>query len=97
MTAPALTSSTAAADSSDLDGLVGALRDEIDELDRDILRQLQQRRELSRRIQHARVTAGGVRIELSREREVLDTYEQQLGREGTALATAILRSCRGRA
>ena len=95
MTAPALASGPAPDELSDLDILITALRARIDDLDRSVLQQIQQRRELSQRIQDARVAAGGVRVELSREREVLDTYAQALGREGTALATAVLRSCRG--
>ena len=93
MTAPAL--ATTAGDQADLESLVTALRARIDDLDRNLLRQVEERRELSRRIQAARVAAGGVRIELSREREIHDTYAHVLGRDGTALATAVLRSCRG--
>ena len=95
MTAPAL--APAADDHGDLDILVSALRCRIDDLDRNLLRQIEERRELSRQIQAARVAAGGVRIELSREREIHDTYAHVLGRDGTALATAVLRSCRGSA
>jgi chorismate mutase len=82
-------------DPGDLDTLVGALRTQIDDLDHTLLRLVQERRALSRRIQSARVAAGGVRVELSRERAVLDTYARALGAGGTALATAVLRSCRG--
>jgi len=95
MSAPALTPVSTPDEQSDLDRLVAALRARIDDLDRSLLHQIQERRELSRRIQAARVAAGGVRIELSREREVHDMYAEVLGREGTALATAVLRSCRG--
>lgn len=93
MTAPAL--APIAGEQADLDSLVSDLRSRIDDLDRHLLQQVEERRELSRRIQAARVAAGGVRIELSREREIHDTYAQVLGRDGTALATAVLRSCRG--
>jgi chorismate mutase len=79
----------------DLDTLVSALRAQIDDLDDALLRLVQERRALSRRIQSARVAAGGVRVELSRERAVLGTYAQALGPDGTALATAVLRTCRG--
>lgn len=95
MTAPALASVDTPDEQSDLDSLVSALRARIDDLDRNLLHQVEERRELSRRIQEARVAAGGVRIELSREREIHDTYAEVLGRDGTALATAVLRSCRG--
>lgn len=84
------------AECGDLDILVAALRSRIDSVDRSVLDLIAERRILSRRIQDARVAAGGVRIELSREREVLDGYGRALGADGTALATAVLRSCRGR-
>ena len=79
----------------DVDALIAALRARIDDLDRSILEHIQERRVLSRQVQDTRVASGGVRIELSREREVLDTYARSLGKDGTALATAVLRTCRG--
>lgn len=92
MTAPALATTATPAD---LDNLVAALRLRIDDLDSRVLQLIEERRALSQQIQGARVATGGVRIELSREREVLNTYAKALGRDGTALATAVLRSCRG--
>lgn len=71
------------------------LRRRIDELDAAVLRLLGERRELSRRVQNARVAAGGVRIELDRERQIIDTYREALGPPGVPLATALLRVCRG--
>ncbi|MDQ6874715.1 MAG: chorismate mutase [Actinomycetota bacterium] len=98
--APALALATSQpaqpAPGDDLDTLVAALRSRIDAVDRSVLDLIAERRVLSRRIQDARVAAGGVRIELSREREVLDVYGRALGADGTALATAVLRNCRGR-
>lgn len=84
------------AEPSDIDTLVTALRARIDDVDRTVLNLVQERRVLSRRIQDARVAAGGVRVELSREREILDAYSAGIGTEGVALATAVLRTCRGR-
>lgn len=78
-----------------LDAFVTASREEIDHLDASLLGLVLQRQALSRQVQAARVAAGGVRVELSRERAVLDTYARALGTEGTALATAVLRACRG--
>ena len=97
MTAPTRAPGPLPDEQGDLDRLVNGLRARIDDLDRSVVHHIQERRELSRRIQQARVAAGGVRIELSREREVLDRYAHTLGRDGTALATAVLRSCRGSA
>jgi chorismate mutase len=95
-----MTAATAAAaqdvEPGDLDTFISDLRTQIDTLDDTVVRLLQERQLLSRRIQAARVAAGGVRVELSRERAVLDTYGRGLGAEGTSLATAVLRACRGR-
>ena len=71
------------------------LREQIDEVDREILALLGRRQALSRRVQETRVAAGGVRIELNRERQILATYGAALGSHGVALATAVLRTCRG--
>lgn len=94
-----MTAATAAApqdvEPGALETFIGDLRTQIDAVDDTIVRLLQERQMLSRRIQAARVAAGGVRVELSRERAVLDTYGRGLGAEGTSLATAVLRTCRG--
>ncbi len=81
---------------TDLDTLVTALRARIDDLDRMVVDIVAERRVLSRRIQEARVAAGGVRVELSRERDILEAYSASIGSEGVALATAVLRTCRGK-
>jgi chorismate mutase len=79
----------------DVTALIHDLRSQIDDVDQAILTLLATRRGLSRQVQDARVAAGGVRIELNRERQILTTYGAALGSHGVALATAVLRSCRG--
>jgi chorismate mutase len=74
---------------------VPVLRNQIDALDEAITRLVCERARLSRRVQAARIAAGGVRIELGREREVHHRYRSALGEGGTVLADAILRACRG--
>jgi len=71
------------------------LRQQIDAIDEAILRLVAERTTLSARIQRARMNAGGTRIELGRERVILDTYRGALGEHGPALADAMLRVCRG--
>lgn len=71
------------------------LRGQIDALDTAITRLVAERARLSRRIQTARMNAGGTRVELGRERVVLDTYRSALGVDGPLLGDAILRVCRG--
>ena len=75
--------------------LIPLLRTQIDAIDAGIARLIAERARLSARIQTARIAAGGVRIELGRERRILEGYRSTLGDDGPALATAILRLCRG--
>lgn len=70
-------------------------RREIDALDARIVQLIRDRHRISSRIQQRRRREGGPRTVLTREMVVIDRYRQGLGPEGTALATAILRLCRG--
>ena len=74
---------------------IGTMRGQIDALDTAITRLVAERAQLSRRIQSARMGAGGTRVELGRERAILDRYRSTLGTEGAVLADAVLRVCRG--
>ena len=74
---------------------IPVLRERIDELDIQIARLVQSRAEVSRRIQAARIHGGGTRIELGRERIVLQGYREVLGADGALLGDAVLRVCRG--
>ena len=85
--------STAAAEADPT--AIGAIRGQIDALDLAIVRLVAERAQLSRRIQSARMLAGGARVELGRERAILGHYRSRLGAEGAALAEAVLRICRG--
>ena len=74
---------------------IPVLRGQIDVLDEAIVRLVAERAKLSARTQAARVGAGGTRVELGRERVILDTYRRGLGTHGPALADAVLQVCRG--
>jgi chorismate mutase len=74
---------------------ISTLRDQIDALDQAITRLVAERARLSARVQAARVNAGGTRIQLGRERVILDAYRKALGPHGPHLADAVLRVCRG--
>jgi len=74
---------------------VQTLRGQIDALDAAIVRLVGERAQLSRRIQTARLNAGGTRVELGRERSIVEHYRSALGSAGSGLADAILRVCRG--
>ena len=82
-------------DTADDKETIPVLRGQIDALDAAICRLVAERARLSQRIQAARVNSGGTRVELGRERLILDTYRRALGPAGASLADAILRVCRG--
>jgi chorismate mutase len=94
LTPPSSTSSATAAAAGEAD-LIPLLRTQIDAIDAGIARLVAERARLSTRIQSARIASGGVRVELGRERLVLDGYRGTLGEEGVALGNAVLRLCRG--
>jgi chorismate mutase len=73
---------------------IDTLRGQIDALDTAIARLVSERVQLSQRIQTARMNAGGTRVELGRERAILDHYRSQLGSTGAALGDAVLRVCK---
>jgi chorismate mutase len=75
--------------------VIPLLRTQIDALDAGIANLIAERARLSRRIQAARIAGGGVRIELGRERRILEGYRTTLGEDGIGLGNAVLRLCRG--
>ncbi len=91
----ALDDAGATADTAADPTAVETMRGQIDALDTAIARLVAERAQLSRRIQSARMNAGGTRVELGRERAILNHYRTNLGNEGAALAEAVLRVCRG--
>jgi chorismate mutase len=92
-----ITASTTGLDATGIDGAdaIPTMRAQIDALDAAIVRLVAERARLSSRIQTARVNGGGTRVELGRERVILDTYRGGLGPEGPHLADAVLQVCRG--
>jgi chorismate mutase len=75
--------------------VIPMLRTQIDAMDAAIIRLVAERTLLSKRVQAARINTGGTRVELGRERIVLDGYRAGLGPDGPQLAEAILRVGRG--
>ncbi|MCW2542389.1 MAG: chorismate mutase [Frankiales bacterium] len=71
------------------------LRREVDLLDQAMMHALIQRTELSSRIQAVRISLGGPRVDLQRERQIIDTYRHVFGHDGAELASLILRHSRG--
>lgn len=84
------------APATDAAAAIPVLRAQIDALDEAIARLVAERAKLSARIQASRMNAGGTRVELGRERVILESYRAALGPPGPALADAVLQVCRGR-
>lgn len=87
--------STSADDSVSPSDTIATLRGQLDAVDEALLRLVAERAVLSRRVQAARMSAGGTRVELGRERVIRAAYRDALGIEGPQLADAILQVCRG--
>ncbi|MBE9375081.1 chorismate mutase [Saccharopolyspora sp. HNM0983] len=73
---------------------ITGFREEIDQLDAEILRLVKRRAEVSRQVGEARMASGGPRIVYNREMDVLARY-RELGPEGRELAMILLRLGRG--
>jgi chorismate mutase len=74
---------------------IAGLRDRIDEIDAAIIALWKERAAISNEVGKTRVAAGGTRLVLAREREILDRFSRELGADGTQLALLILRAGRG--
>jgi chorismate mutase len=82
-------------DEPDAAARIAAIRERIDEIDRALIMLWQERADLSQTVGATRVAAGGTRLVLSREREILDRFRSALGADGTQLALLLLRAGRG--
>lgn len=74
---------------------VSDMRDRIDAIDRAVASLLAERAAVSHDVQVAKVTSGVSRVDLGREREVIQTYTDALGRHGSEVGHAVLVFCRG--
>ena len=77
------------------DAHIAQLRARIDEIDAALIALWLERAAISQEVGATRVAAGGTRLVLSREREILDRFSSELGADGTQLALLILRAGRG--
>jgi chorismate mutase len=75
---------------------IDELRSEIDSCDTAIIELVQRRLALSREIGQLRAAAGGTRLSLAREQQILATFQAALGPDGAALGLMLLRQGRGR-
>ena len=75
---------------------IAELRRRIDEIDLALIDLWRERAAISYEVGATRVAAGGTRLALAREHEILARFRQALGTDGTQLAMLILRAGRGR-
>lgn len=93
----AVDSGDAASDADDVAALIAQLREQIDEVDAELIGIVQRRIALSKQIQAVRMANGGRRREHSRELKIVNAYVEGLGRGGSQIALSLLELCRGRA
>jgi chorismate mutase len=74
---------------------IAELRARIDEIDTSLIQLWQERARISQEVGATRVAAGGTRLALSREQEILNRFRTALGADGTPLALLLLRAGRG--
>jgi chorismate mutase len=75
---------------------IGELRTAIDSCDTEIIELVQRRLAISQEIGRLRAAAGGTRLSLAREQQILATFQAALGPDGAALGLMLLRQGRGR-
>ena len=81
-------------EAEDIDDITAG-RAVIDDLDAQIVRLVEQRQQVSRRVQQLRRSAGTTGIQYARENQVIARYTSELGQPGTRLALLLLELCRG--
>jgi chorismate mutase len=78
------------------DDRIAAMRARIDEIDATIISLWLERAAISQEVGATRIAAGGTRLVLSREQEILARFRDAIGPDGTQLAMLVLRAGRGR-
>ncbi len=93
---PATTGVPDAATNPGADEHIAGLRRRLDEIDQQIIELWQERAAISHEVGVTRVAAGGTRLVLAREQEILARFREALGADGTQLAMLVLRAGRGK-
>ena len=78
------------------DSHISDLRTRIDEIDAALIRLWLERAAISQEVGATRVAAGGTRLVLAREQQIVTRFREALGADGVQLAMLILRAGRGR-
>ena len=78
------------------DAEIQKYREEINRMDRTILEAIKRRTKVSQAIGKTRMGSGGTRLVHTREISILNQFRDELGEEGPAIASALLRMGRGK-
>jgi len=78
------------------DAEIQKYREEINRMDRTILEAIKRRTKVSQAIGKTRMGSGGTRLVHTREISILNHFRDELGEEGPAIASALLRMGRGK-
>jgi chorismate mutase len=78
------------------DAEIQKYREEINRMDRTILDAIKRRTKISQAIGKTRMGSGGTRLVHTREISILNQFRDELGEEGPAIASALLRMGRGK-
>jgi chorismate mutase len=92
MTVPTIDTTGAGTTTDPIDDL----RARIDAVDAEIIRLWRERASLSGQVGAARIAAGGTRLVLAREQQIVEKFRDALGPDGAPLAMLLLRAGRGR-
>ncbi|OIV39257.1 chorismate mutase [Mangrovactinospora gilvigrisea] len=81
---------------AEANAVIAGARERIDALDAEIIALIRRRMAVSDEVKQARLAVGGPRLALAREMEILATYRDGLGGDGTTIAMTVLELCRGK-
>jgi chorismate mutase len=100
MSTPVLSTATTgvpdAAENVAADEHIAGLRRRLDEIDEKLIELWRERAAISHEVGQTRVAAGGTRLVLAREQEILTRFREALGADGAQLALLLLRAGRGK-
>ena len=75
---------------------IGVLRKQIDAVDDEIIRLVNERRALSHNVGLLRAAVGGPRLSITREHQIMGKFAKELGAYGSQVALLLLKISRGR-
>lgn len=78
------------------DAEIQKYREEINRLDEQLLEIVKRRTKVSQAVGRTRMGSGGTRLVHTREVAIINRFREEIGEEGPALASVLLRMGRGR-